>query len=617
MKQVHPGIWKIRFGTPEKVTPVKLRHRKAASKALTQMGDVPCPFAEGAITATKTARGMVLRVPLGTEEQFYGLGLQLLSHAQRGLKKTLRVNSDPIVDMGDSHAPVPFYVSTAGYGVLVDTARYATFYMGSLVGEEQAETAAPRLGKGAGYAVGGSDELYVTRKKANARQVVVEIPLAKGVDVYIFGGPAMREAVQRYNLFSGGGCVPPRWGLGVWYRCHGQSTQEAAAALAKSLRADEMPCDVFGLEPGWQSNAYPCTWMFGPRFPQPAEFVKEMTAAHYRVNLWTHVFVHPDNPNFAALRPHSGDFLAFNGLVPDLTQPAVRQILTDHHEREHVALGVSGYKIDECDNSDFITRMPWSFPECSSYPSGIDGEQLHSLLGINYQEALEKPFQDRDQRTYGQVRNSHALAAPYPFVLYSDLYKHEDFIRGLVNSGFSGLLWSPEVRDAADPQDLIRRLQVVCLSPQALINAWYITSPPWKNWITPDNNAGKLAEGWEQLQNACREILKLRMTLVPYLHAAFYEYFLHGLPPFRALAMDWPEDINVHKIDNQYMMGDRIMVAPLTAASNQRSVYLPAGTWYDFWTGAEISGGQTLTVDFPLDRVPMYVKGDAILPLAQ
>ena len=146
MQQIHPGVWKIRFGTPEKVTPVKLRHRKAANKALTQMGDVPCPFAEGAITAKKTARGMVLRVPLEAEEQFYGLGLQLLSHAQRGLKKTLRVNSDPIVDMGDSHAPVPFYVSTAGYGVLVDTARYATFYMGSLVGEEQAETAAPRLG---------------------------------------------------------------------------------------------------------------------------------------------------------------------------------------------------------------------------------------------------------------------------------------------------------------------------------------------------------------------------------------------------------------------------------------------------------------------------------------
>ena len=72
------------------------------------------------------------------------------------------------------------------------------------------------------------------------------------------------------------------------------------------------------------------------------------------------------------------------------------------------------------------------------------------------------------------MRSSHALAAPYPFALYSDLYEHKDFIRGLVNGGFSGLLGCPEVRHAASAEDLIRRLQVVALSPLAQVDAWYI-----------------------------------------------------------------------------------------------------------------------------------------------
>ncbi len=78
------------------------------------------------------------------------------------------------------------------------------------------------------------------------------------------------------------------------------------------------------------------------------------------------------------------------------------------------------------------------------------------------------------------MRSSGAFAAPYPFVLYSDLYDHRQFIRALVNAGFSGLLWCPEVRDAASEEDLIRRLQSVVFSPLAMVNAWYIRNPPWK-----------------------------------------------------------------------------------------------------------------------------------------
>lgn len=614
MEQIYPGIWKITLGEPEAATPVSLRNLPPAITELTQF-DAPAspPVAPDAISGTATTRGFVVKLPLAETEQVYGLGLQLMGFNHKGKKRTLRVNSDPIADLGDSHAPVPFYVTTSGYGVLIDTARYATFYCGALQPHHSHAADADAEGYGK---VQSAEELYsaVTRTKEGG--VIVEVPFARGVDVYLFAGPAMREAVQRYNLFSGGGCVPPRWGLGVWYRCAHWLNQEQVLEIADTLRADTTPCDVFGLEPGWQTHAYSCSFLWSEKFPNPKQLVDDLRARHFQLNLWTHVFTHPTSPIYPALEPYSGDYdTFFDGLVPDLTIPHAREIFADFHAQQHIDLGVSGYKLDECDNSDFVVN-PWSFPELSRFPSGMDGEQMHSLLGINYQETIDGIFRARNRRTYSAVRNSHALAAPYPFVLYSDLYKHEDFIRGLVNSGFSGLLWTPEVRDALSEEDLIRRLQSVVFSPQALINAWYIINAPWKQMRMNENNAGQFLENAEELTAACRAILELRMRFIPYLYAAFHRYRTEGMPPFRALVMDYPQDEQVWTLDTQYMMGDRVMVAPITAGATERVIYLPAGEWVDFWTGRVYQGQQSLTYPTPLEIIPLFVKNNSVLPLA-
>jgi alpha-D-xyloside xylohydrolase len=434
------------------------------------------------------------------------------------------------------------------------------------------------------------------------------------VDLYVFAGPTMLAAVQRYNLFAGGGCLPPRWGLGPWYRCHLEFTQEEVLGLARGLRQAGVSCDVIGLEPGWQTHAYPCTFVWSGKFPDPAGMIRQLAADGFKVNLWTHAFIHPDSPLHPALQPRSGDYCAFTGLVPDLASAEVRQLYADQYERDHVALGVSGYKLDECDNSDY-TR-PWSFPEASQFPSGLDGEQMHSAIGLCYQEVVRGIFRRRNQRTLGQVRSSHALAAPYPLVLYSDLYDHRDFLRGVVNCGFSGLLWSPEVRHAASAEDLIRRLQSVVLSPQALINAWYIRNPPWRHWDTEANNRGERHPEAERVEAICRDLLSLRASLVPYLYAAFHRYWAEGIPPFRALVLDWPEEEHLRQVDDQWGIGDRLLVAPVVAGQSRRPVALPAGIWYDFYTGAEVTGGGTVEVETPLERIPLYVRADSLLPLA-
>ena len=610
-KEIYPGIQRVSLGTSETFSPVRSRLHKVAEESLHKMGAPDRSVAESLhITGCASPRGFRVEMDLEVREQIYGLGLQLRSFNQRGLKKTLRVNSDPCADLGDSHAPVPFFVSTKGYGLLIDTARYATFYFGSAkpVGELT-------VSKGVSEVKLTTEALYQERKTAKSSRVIVEIPVAEGVDVYLFDGPDMMQALQRYNLFSGGGCLPPRWGLGVWYRACGNFDEHQVLAMAESFRKESLPCDVMGLEPGWQSHAYACTYVWNEKFPSPETMTAALDALGFRVNLWTHIFIDSGSPIFNAMLPYCGNYQVFNGAVPDLTIPQARKIFADQHEKAHVSLGVSGYKLDECDNSDFIS-WPWSFPEVSEFPSGLDGEQMHSVMGIHYQDTIDEIFRRQNRRTYSSVRNSHALAASYPFVLYSDLYNQDEFIRGVVNSGFSGLLWSPEVRDAVSEEDLIRRLQCVVFSPQALINAWYIKNPPWKQWRRDENNRDELLAGWEMLEDRCRKLFQVRMAFIPYLYGAFVRYYREGLPPFRALVLDYPEDENVWKIDNQYMMGDRVMVAPVVAGGVKRKIYFPRGNWRNFWTGEKIAGGQSLEMNVPLEEIPVFVKDDSLLPLA-
>jgi alpha-D-xyloside xylohydrolase len=588
------GIWKATIGTPEAFTPVKSRLVQPKLDALKAMPAVATAPAVP-LTAEVTSRGTMLHLPLAEHEGVYGFGLQLLSFAQRGKKKVTRVNADPRGDSGDTHAPVPFYVTTAGYGIFVDTARYSSFYAGN----EHAGPPKP-----------------TTDGAAAPTDMTVEIPRVQGADVYLFAGPEMLTAVRRYVLFSGGGVMPPEWGLGFWYRGDKDFSAEQAVALAKEFRDRGIPCDVFGLEPGWQTHSYSCTFVWdNKKFPDPAGFVKQLSDANFKLNLWEHSFTHPDSPLFSQLTAHCGDMAVWGGLVPDFAGDDGRKIFGDYHGKNLIDLGVSGFKLDECDNSDFTGG--WSFPEFTKFPSGVDGEQMHSVFGMRYQEAVLAQYQQRNLETYGLVRSSGALSAPYPYVLYSDLYDHRQFIRALVNSGFTGLLWCPEVRDASSEEDLIRRMQAVMFSPLAMINAWYIVNPPWKQIDRAKNNMNTLGDDWEGLEAKCREIIGWRMQIVPYLRAAFAKYASDGTPPFRALVLDSPSDATVATVDDEWLVGDRMLVAPLFAGELGRKVTLPAGGgWHDFWTGAKVEG-TTVQVPSSTENIPVYVKAGSVMPIAR
>ncbi len=554
---------------------------------------------------------------MGSGESIYGLGLSTklfdltqTKGRQTGRRVFLKPTDSPENDLGESHAPAPFFVSSKGYGVFVDTARFASFYTGD------AAPAGGLVETDGGEAQTSTIELNRARGR-RVKTMLVDVPAARGLDIYVFAGPTMLGAVERYNLFAGGGAVPPLWGLGVQYRGYSKLGADESLALAARIRAEHMPCDVWGVEPGWQSKAYSCSFVWDTnRFPDPDGFLGKMRDMGYRMNFWEHAFTHPSSPIYDELKPWSGDYLVWNGLVPDFATPEGRKIFLKQNRVALFDRQVESVKLDECDYQP-ESATPWSFPPATAFPSGLDGELMHSLFGLLYQQTMLEPYREKGLRTWGLVRNSHALACPLPYVLYSDSYDARSYVRGVVNEGFSGLLWTPEVRDAGTIEDLYRRLEIVLFSADAVVDSWFIRNPPWDQVNREKNNRGELMPERGAVTDSVRKLLQLRMSFIPYLYTAFTEYHSTGKPPLRALVLDWPDDPNVRQIDDQYMYGDSMLVAPIFAGESRRQVYLPAGDWYDFWTHTRLGGGTTIEVTNGLEQIPLFVKGGTLLPLAE
>jgi alpha-glucosidase (family GH31 glycosyl hydrolase) len=431
----------------------------------------------------------------------------------------------------------------------------------------------------------------------------------------VFGGPTPLDAVRRYNLYSGGGVLPPKWGLGFVHRVPTLFTARQAIAESEEFAKRGYPLDVLGLEPGWQSAAYPGTFVWdSTRFPDPKAFVDSMSSRGVRVNLWMNPYVAPTSPLFKPIAPLSGSHTVWTGIVPDFMSPAARRIVLDHFDRELVRRGVSGYKIDEVDGYD-----RWLWPDHATFPSGLSGEQMRQVYGVAIQRATADAFHARDQRTYGLVRASNAGAAPLPYVIYNDYYGHPEFITALVSSGFIGVLWTPEVRSSKTSEEWLRRMQAVCFSPMAMLNAWSDGTKPWS---------------FADVAAPVRDVMQLRIRLLPYLYTAFARYHFDGVPPVRAMALepgfrvdqsttagvvsstDNPYAVATRRdVKDQFMLGDALLVAPMFAGDTARSVILPTGNWYDFYTGALAGNGQVITVKPGLEHIPLFVREGATIPL--
>jgi alpha-D-xyloside xylohydrolase len=244
---------------------------------------------------------------------------------------------------------------------------------------------------------------------------------------------------------------------------------------------------------------------------------------------------------------------------------------------------------------------------------------MRQVYGLALQRATADAFHARDQRTYGLVRASNAGAAPLPYVIYNDYYGHPEFLTALVSSSFIGVLWTPEVRSSKTGEEWLRRMQAVCFSPLAMLNAWSDGTEPWS---------------FADVATSVRDVMQLRIRLLPYLYTAFARYHFDGIPPVRAMALvqgfrveqpstpgvlsstDNPYAVATRRdVKDQWMLGDALLVAPMFAGDTSRTVILPSGKWYDFWTGELVGDGQVIGVKPGLDRIPLFVREGATIPL--
>jgi len=602
-QQVAPGIWKAVVGQPERYDLLKASGAQPATAALKKMGAAGFPLDRQEIQGTVTDGKTYLRFPLSHTEQLFGLGLNFKTVHQRGKILTLHVDHYGGKDNGRTHAPVPFYVSSAGYGVFINAARYITVYAGSAVRKDSKHRSIEKNRN--------EDKSWSARPYSDAVEVLVP---AAGTEVYVFAGPTPLEAIRRYNLFNGGGALPPRWGLGFTQRVKSLFTAGEVKAEVDSFRLKGYPLDFVGLEPGWQSRAYPGTFEWdSKRYPDPAGFVREMLDKNIRVNLWINPYVSKLAPFYKQIAPYTGTHLVWSGEVPDFTIPEARRIFFGQLNKDQVNIGVSGYKIDEVDGYDY-----YLWPDVARFPGGLTGEQMRQTYGVLAMRYSLGLFRQKNERTYGLVRASNAGANGFPYVIYNDYYNHEDFITALINSGYIGVLWTPEVRASKTSEEWIRRFQTVIFSPMAMINAWSSGTKPWSY---PDVAA------------PIKKLALLRMRMMPYWYCEFAKYHYEGTPVFRGMSLEPGFENNTQssvknnlednpyleavskEVKDQYMAGQYLLVAPLFAGQRSRKVILPKGRWYDFYTGDYVGDGEVISVTPGLDKIPVYVKNGGIIPM--
>jgi alpha-glucosidase (family GH31 glycosyl hydrolase) len=602
--EVAPGIWKIVIGNPDQYDLLKASGAKPNLEALKKLGKTGFPLPENDIVSVIFEGKTSIRFPLVKDEQIYGFGLNFKTVQQRGSILQLHVDHYGDIDNGRTHAPVPFWVSDQGYGIFVNSSRYITVYAGTAVRKDSPEASVP-LDR-------NTDKNWTAQPYSDAVEMLVP---ANGVEIYLFAGPSMLNVVRRFNLFNGGGCLPPRWGLGFIQRVPLLHKADEVVAEANLFAEKGYPLDFIGLEPGWQSKSYPCTLEWDKtRFPDPEGFVRTMKEKGVRLNLWTNLFISPASPIYQKIKPFTASHTVWGGIVPDLSMTETQNILLEQMDKDQISIGISGYKIDECDGYD-----RWLWPDVALFPSGNSAEQMRQTYALLLQKITTNLFRKKNIRTYGLVRASNGGCSSFPYVIYSDYYSHEGFITALVNSSFAGVLWTPEVRSSSTAEEWIRRMQTVCFSPMSIINAWADDTHPWS---------------FPEVEIAIKDIMLLRMQLMPYLYSEFAKYHFEGTPPFRAMNLEtgfntktitelkntnlrenpYSEAVK-REIKDQYMCGEYLLIAPLFKGQTEREVILPKGKWYDFYTGKLVGDGEIIEVTAGLDRIPVFVKDGGIVPM--
>ena len=554
---------------------------------------------------------------LGFDEHFYGLG-EKAAHFDKRRGSFSMWNSDtPAYKEGTDpiYQDIPFYIGWQGgeaYGVFFDNS-YLTHF---------------------DFAGGSPDTVTF---------------MAEGgeMNYYFFWGPSIKKILGRYADLTGHLPMPPKWALGNQQSRWGYYPDKIAEDVVDRYRADDLPLDVLHLDIDFMQGYRVFTWS-RKGFPDPSAFTEKLRKQGVKVVVIVDPGVKYEPPPPGAkdkakepeLSDNSNSYYVFNqglekgyflkrkdgklwigevwpgkSVYTDYTIDAAAKWWGDLH-RAYLDHGVAGIWNDMNEPSDFVDQTGKTQMDVVTYDGGADSPYAanRNVFALNEARATYQGLESLrpNDRPYVITRAAYAGIQRYSTMWTGDNTTTWSAM-ALSIPMFETLGFSGEPFVGADAGGFIGRTE-----PE-LLTRWYqiaFLTPFCRNHAQRD---GYDHEPWRfgtYYENIIRKYLKLRYRLLPFLYTALEEAHRTGVPIFRPLLLNYQNDANTLDIDDEFMIGEDLLAAPiLTQGATSRRVYLPAGTWYDFWTARLIPGGQMIEAQAPLDTVPLYVRGGAIIPM--
>lgn len=542
-----------------------------------------------------------VRKQLSPEEHFFGFGERMDFLDQRGKALQLNVGRGLLTPhiigaynvLEANYAPVPFFMSTKGYGIFFHTTQVSEWDLG--------------------------------KKDKNAMTFEAK---GNGIDYFFMYGPEFSQLLYHYTDLTGKSPLLPRFahGLhvgtysgGTWgYEEH--TSTHYVVALVRKFREKDIPLDVLHLDSTWRmfgksGGSGATTFEWRETFDNPKSMFDSVYAMDINM-VGLHVRprfdngVHLDLLDRARDKGHvypeendQGEFVNFfdEEAVDWWWENGVMRI---------AELGAMFLKTDE--GSAFGRKANES---TKTGPTGETAEKLHNIFPVVYAKAPFEKFKEYNKmRGMNHTREGYSGIQRYPFIWAGDWPSEWQYfapvIKAGINIGMSGVgYWSHNMggfEHDADPELYARWVQFGMFSPIA--HLFGMDHPGYKEpW-----NYGK------QALDIFTTYDRLRYRLIPYIYTTAHQQNQTGLPIMRALVVHHQDDPETYNIDDQYYFGDQMVICPVTTKGAQTKViYLPEGEWFDYWNGKSYIGKQYYNVETPLEKLPIFVRSGAIIPMQE
>jgi alpha-D-xyloside xylohydrolase len=505
---------------------------------------------------------------LAPDEHVYGMGESFTRLDKRGQRVVAYLRDAMGAQSRWQYKAVPFFLSSRGYGMFAHTSTPVTFDVGA---EYDAH-----------HTIYTGDEL---------------------LDLFVFLGPP-KEVVSEYTALTGRSPVPPLWSFGLWMSRITYNAEAQVRDVAKKLRDYRIPADVLHLDTGWFETDWRSDYQFSKsRFPDPPGMIRDLKAQGFHVSLWQYTYFTPKNPLWQEIVDKKLFVTDESGRLPpedatlDFSNPAAVKWYQDKLAGL-LSLGVGAIKADFGENA----------PATGLYHSGRTGWYEHNLYPVRYNDAVY----DITKRVTGDGviwgRSAWAGSQRYPLHWGGDAENTNSAmaaeLRAGLSFGLSGFTyWSHDVGGFVQkaPRDLYRRwLAFGVLTSHTRTHG----APPREPW-----------EYDSALVVDFQRAVGLKYALMPYILAQSQLSSARGWPMLRALFFEYPQDPTSWSIDDEYLFGSDLLVAPLFEDSaTARRVYLPPGTWTDYQSGRTYAGARWHDITAGQIPIVLLVRDHAAIP---